>query len=146
MRDLLKVAVVLALSGCGGTKTQPQEDKGPVGPKLTPAIEGAAWVNKMPGLVEKDSLGQPIYPGRFLLKVYGEADVIRVLIKAGEREVGEFTSENLLRRDQERWTEYLVKRELRITEQDTLSVNVWMVVGKDTITSLLPAIPVKAVY
>ena len=148
MRVLLKAAAILALIGCGGakTQTQTQTDASPGGPKLTPAVEGAAWVNKMPGFVERDSLGQPIYPGRFLLKVYGEADVIKILIKAGEREVGEFAAENLLRRDQGKWTEYLVQRELRITEQDTLSVRVWMVVGKDTLMSFLPSVPVKAVY
>ncbi len=135
----------MVLIGCGGTK-QAQSTGGHTGPKLTPAIEGAAWVNKMPGFVEKDSTGQPIYPGRFLLKVYGEAEVVKILIRAENRDIGEFTAENLLKRTQEKWTEYLVQRELRITEADTLSVRVWMAVGKDTIESFLPAVPVKAVY
>lgn len=146
MRELLKMAGILALAGCGGSRTQAQANGGATGPKLTPVIEGAAWVNKMPGFVEKDSTGQPLYPGRFLLKVYGEAEVIKLLIKAGDRDIGEFAAENLLVREQERWTEYLVQRELRITEQDTLSVRVWMVVEKDTVVSFLPAVPVKAVY
>ncbi|MGC8893660.1 MAG: hypothetical protein ACP5QG_02285 [candidate division WOR-3 bacterium] len=145
MREFMMGAVVLALAGCGGTK-QTQSTGGQTVPKLTPVIEGAAWVNKMPGFVEKDSIGQPIYPGRFLLKVYGEAEIIKILIKTKSRDIGEFTAENLLKKNAERWTEYLVQRELRITEADTLSVRVWMIVGEDTIESFLPAVPVKAVY
>lgn len=146
MRELFKMAAMLALAGCGGSRTQAQTDAGATGPKLTPVIEGAAWVNKMPGFVEKDSTGQPLYPGRFLLKVYGEADVIKILIKAGDRDIGEFAADNFLVKKQERWTEYLVQRELRITESDTLSVRVWMTVEKDTVVSFLHAVPVKSVY
>ncbi|MEO0180681.1 MAG: hypothetical protein ABIM74_01660 [candidate division WOR-3 bacterium] len=146
MKSSLWVMLGLIVVGCGGPKTQTQADTGHTGPKLTPAIEGAAWVNKMPGPYEKDSLGQPIYPGRFLLKVYGDAEVIKLSISAKEREIGEFTSEGLIKKKAERWVEYLVQRNLRITESDTLSVRVWMVVGKDTTESLLPSVPVRAVY
>lgn len=146
MKYILRTAAILALAGCGGPKTQAQTDAGATGPKLTPAIEGAAWVNKMPGFVEKDSVGQPLYPGRFLLKVHGEAEVIKIFIVANGRDIGEFAAENLIKRKQDRWTEYLVQRELRITETDTLSVRVWMVVKKDTVESFLPAVPVRAVY
>ena len=148
---LVGVASLLWLAGCGGKSAGPAEVNGKSGPQLTPVVEASAWVNKMPGFAERDASDKPIYPGHILVKVYGQADVAKMVIQGQSREIGQFTSDDLVRRDMDKWVEFLVNKELRVDENDTLSIKVWLILGdssspRDTVESYLQNVPVRAVY
>jgi len=148
MRELLKMAAMVALAGCGGKATQAGSvSSDGNAPELTPVVECAAWINKMPGFVERDAEGKPIYPGHFLVKVHGDAPVVRLLVKGAKKDVGEFGPDDLVKRDMGNWIEFLVDKEIRLDEGDTLSAEVWLVLSEsDTASSLIQNIPVKTVY
>ena len=99
----------------------------------------------MPGIIpERDAKGNPIWPGRLFLRVYGDAKVLKVLIKdSSQAELGEG---DLIERPAERGKGYASKHDLRLNEGDTLRLVVWMLVGRDTVADTLEGIVVKAVY
>ncbi len=136
--------IALLVLGCGAKKPE-EAVKTPPPPKLVPIVEAEAWVNKMPGIIpERDAKGNPIWPGRLFLRVYGDARVVKVLITDGaETELGE---KDLVERPAERGRGFASKHDLRLDEGDTLKITVWMLVGRDTVADTLEGVVVKAVY
>ncbi len=146
MRLLILVGV-LALMGCGGKAADASGSSRPAGPVLTPVVEAVAWVNKMPGVMERDASGKPIYPGHLVVKVYGDAQVFKLEVSNQSKQLGEFTGDQLIRREMEKSLNFMVNKDLRIDQGDTLSVKVWMVVNeKDTVQSYIQNVPVKVAY
>ncbi len=139
-----KAILGLLVLGCGPKKPA-EEVKAPPPPKLVPIVEAEAWVNKMPGIIpERDAKGNPIWPGRLFLRVYGDAKVFKVVIKdSAQVELGEA---DLIERPAERGKGYASKHDLRLNEGDTLRLVVWMLVGRDTVADTLEGVVVKAVY